>query len=248
MMDDSNAELIMQLGADAADPDALARGFAALRGHVVDDAARLRLAEEGAIAVVLGGIERHLGNAMVCEKGCCALRGLMMVSANQLAISTEGCGLVLSVLRGHAGRREVGQQACACLGKLAQSSALQWPIEQKEDAIHAVLLVMQQHACPATHEQGCVLLGLLTVDQPARSTIVSAGGVHAVMASLRTHAHVDYVVEQALTAIAGLSVDAFALDQIISGGGVDLVIDSIRRHGDDNAFFLSGTHWSWFSM
>ena len=233
MMDDSNAKLIMQLGADAADPDALARGFAALRGHAVDDAARLRLAEEGAIAVVLGGIERHLDNAMVCEKGCCALRGLMMVSANQLAISTEGCGLVLSVLRGHAGRREVVQQACACLGKLAQSSALQWPIEQKEDAIHAVLLVMQQHACPATHEQGCVLLGLLTVDQPARSTIVSAGGVHAVMASLRTHAHVDYVVEQALTAIAGLSVDAFALDQIISGGGVDLVIDSIRRHGDD---------------
>ena len=159
-----------------------------LRSLAVNDINKLKIAEAGAITVILDAMQQHSASAAVQEQGCAVLRNLGMNANNKTSIAAAGgIAVILDAMEHHAASAAVAQQGCGVLANLAVNETNKFKVAVAGGVV-VILNAMKKHkAASAVQEAGCVALRNLAVNDHNMVRIAKAGGIEIIVHAMKQH-------------------------------------------------------------
>ena len=169
------------------------------------------------------------------QAACAALFKLAFdAPARQEIGGAGGVEAIVQAMDRHPAACTLQEEACAALGNLAHGQLENRARIVASGGAAAVVRTMTgvHRGVPNLSWKGCAALWTLAGGEPSEgchAAIGEAGGIAAVLSTLRQHRAVEFVQEKGCGALANLALSDVQQSAILEGGGLSLVVAALRR-------------------
>jgi hypothetical protein len=211
------------------------RSIVALTFNSPDNA--LRACHAGAVAALVGALQRHYGASDVAERACWALQCVASHSEEgRVRCAAEGAvEAVLAALDTHVGAAPVVQRACSVLAVLCAVQEVR-DAAQRAEAARRTVAAMALHARDAgVQERACTFIAALGECPEAALDATRQGAIAAIVSALKTHKDSPGLAHKAAAALLALTGPMECKLLAVAAGAIEAVVGALRGLGTSHA-------------
>ena len=196
-----------------------------------DDANRGAIANRDGIYMVLWAMESFADVSEMQQYGFEALCALSIDHAqNCRNISKQGgLPLILKIMKDHSTHEGVQEGALSLLRMMTEDNEVSAMVADS-NGIDRVLQSMRRLESTTVHEQGCLVLCNLAIQDEEKDMIGNLGGITMIISSMKKLSASTLVQKSGCRALDSLATNDQSKVSIAASGGVSAIILSMQNH------------------
>uniref|UniRef100_A0A6S8IZI7 LRRK2 ARM repeat domain-containing protein n=1 Tax=Amphora coffeiformis TaxID=265554 RepID=A0A6S8IZI7_9STRA len=207
---------------------------AALRAIAVlgdDEANRGTIAKQDGIYLTLLAMESFPGDEELQQYACEALCSLATEHSQNCdtIFKQDGLKILSKAMKDHSMHEGVQGGALSLLTHMTEHTEVCEKFAQ-EDGIDRVLTAMRNFETIEIHEQGCLTLCNMSIQNENKETIRNLGGIRMIVSAMRLLRDSTFVQKSGCRALDGLATNDQSKVTIAASGGISAMLNAMKNH------------------